>query len=124
MRTVQTTSAIVAVLLAGTFGGLVPAMAGQAAPCGDVTLVFARGSGQDLSEREAPIFFDSVDDRLDRDVRVARYELGTEAHGGARYPAVGGWRDLLEAEASWTGSLGGRVPSQRCLGCRRTDEPS
>jgi Cutinase len=108
VRAIRTTCVIVGALVVSTFGVIIPALAGHTLLCGDVSVVFARGSGQDLSEREAPVFFDGVVNRLGFDVRVTRYELGTEVHGGARYPAVGGWRDMLEAEASWTGFLGGQ----------------
>lgn len=108
MRAMRTICVVCGVLMGSILGVLVPALADDRSSCGDVTLVFARGSGQELNGREAPVFFDGVEDRLGSDVRVTRYELGTEPHGNARYPAVGGWRDLLEAEASWTGALGGR----------------
>jgi hypothetical protein len=113
---IRTSCVIVGALLVSTFGALIPALADHTSHCGDVTVVFARGSGQDLGGREAPVFFDSVDNRLGVDVRVTRYELGTESHGGARYPAVGGWRDLLEAEASWTGFLGGQYRASVAAG--------
>jgi hypothetical protein len=116
VRAIRTTCVIVGALIVSTFGFLIPALADHTPLCGDVTVVFARGSGQDLREREAPVFFDSVDNRLGVDVRVTRYELGTESQGGARYPAVGGWRDVLEAEASWTGFLGGRYRASVAAG--------
>jgi hypothetical protein len=95
-------------LVVGSFGFVTLGLADDVVQCGDVTLLFARGSGQELNEREAPAFFDDVASRLAPDVSVTRYELGAESHGGARYSAVGGWRDMLEAEASWTGFLGGQ----------------
>ncbi|HEX6205655.1 MAG TPA: cutinase family protein [Solirubrobacterales bacterium] len=82
-------------------------------PCGDVTLVWARGSGQDPNEREATKYFESVEARLGPGIQVTRYELGTETLDGARYNAVGvlgSWQsymNLIEADASWTGFLGG-----------------
>lgn len=84
----------------------------DAEPCADVTLVFARGSGQMLGQREAREYFSRLADRLDG-VSVNAYELGTEPHGGGQYPAVGisgslqSYKNLLEAEWSWTGGLGG-----------------
>jgi hypothetical protein len=98
------------------FGVVTAGLPADTLACGDVTLVFARGSGQSLGGREAPVFFGEVDDRLGADVDVARYELGAEAHGGARYPAAGGWTDMLEAEASWTGLLGGEYRSSVATG--------
>jgi predicted esterase len=103
MRAVGVT---VCALLAGSFGIVTSGLADDVAPCADATLLFARGSGQGLNEREAPAFFEEIE-RNAPDVLVNRYELGAESHGGARYPAVGGWRDMIEAEASWTGFLGG-----------------
>jgi hypothetical protein len=99
---------MVGALVVGSVGVVTSGLADDVLPCGDVTLLFARGSGQELNEREAPAFFDELDDRLPPDVSVTRYELGAESFGGARYPAAGGWRDMLEAEASWTGILGGK----------------
>jgi hypothetical protein len=98
---------MVGALVVGSLGVVTSGLADRVVACGDVTLLFARGSGQALSEREAPAFFADVERRIGPDVGVRRYELGAESNGGARYPAVGGWRDMLEAEASWTGFLGG-----------------
>jgi hypothetical protein len=107
---------MVCALVVGSIGlvnfGLVDAVR----PCGDVTLVFARGSGQELNEREAPVFFADVERVLGTGVSVTTYELGAESHGGARYPAAGGWRDMIEAEASWTGFLGGRYRASVAAG--------
>ena len=77
---------------------------------------------QELGEREAPAFFNNVGNHLGSDVRVTRYELGTDPHGGARYQPVGGWRDMLEAEVSWTGILGGQYRASVAAGVteRRT----
>ena len=116
MRATGITCAIVVALCVSTFSVIIPASADHATPCSDVTLVFARGSGQQLGEREAPAFFDSVGNHLGSDVTVTRYELGTDSHGGARYQPVGGWRDLLEAEASWTGVLGGQYRASVAAG--------
>lgn len=83
-------------------------------PCGDVTLVFARGSGDGLGDSEATKYFQSVKDRLGPGIGVTSYELGTEEQGGAKYKAVGisgslqSYKNLLEADASWTGGLGGQ----------------
>lgn len=87
--------------------------------CVDVNLVFARGSGQGLAGGEANKFFSAIGDRLDSaDITVNAYEVGTEAHGGATYPAVGvgldsveAIRNAIEADASWTGFLGGEYNS-------------
>ena len=116
MRATGITCAIVGTLSVSTFSLIIPALADHTTRCGGVTLVFARGSGQELGEREAPAFFNSIDNHLGSDVRVTRYELGTDSHGGARYQPVGGWRDMLEAEASWTGVLGGQYRASVAAG--------
>lgn len=96
---------------------LAPAPAGathDSIECGDITIVFARGSGQALNDREAPKFLGDLADRLGG-LTVNGYELGTEPHGGAGYPAVGigadslqSFKNLIEADASWTGGAGGQ----------------
>lgn len=116
VRATATVCIIAGVLCASMFGVIVPALADYRSPCGDVTLVFARGSGQDLNGREASVFFDRVVEHVGSVLRITRYELGTERHGGARYPAAGEWQDLLEAEASWTGVLGGRYRASVAAG--------
>jgi len=98
---------VVFALLVGVAVGPVGATHDEA-PCAHVTLLFARGSGQPLDFREAPRFFEKVTARLDG-VSVNAYELGTEAHDGAAYPAVDlDFKNLVEADASWTGFLGGQ----------------
>ncbi|NND76387.1 MAG: cutinase family protein [Ilumatobacter sp.] len=79
--------------------------------------MFARGSGQTLNFREAPRFFEKVTNRLDG-IGVNAYELGAEAHDGAQYPAYGigfdslqSFKNLIEADASWTGPAGGEYRS-------------
>lgn len=107
-----------AVIVAGLLGAApfaTGAAADHDAACADVTLVFARGSGQTLDFREAPSFFAKMQARLSEDIRVNAYELGTEAHGGEAYPAVEAgfdsrqaFKNLIEADASITGGLGGQ----------------
>jgi hypothetical protein len=79
--------------------------------CAAVGVVFARGSGQPLDWIEAPRFFAKVTDRLGPSVSVRRYELGTETHGGARYPAAGVGLDspqkILNVVDAWAGAPGG-----------------
>ncbi|TQS40154.1 cutinase family protein [Cryptosporangium phraense] len=94
--------------------GAVPAAATDSG-CGDVTVVFARGSGQRLGQRESAAFLTSFSARLGVDVRATAYELGTASYGGARYPAVGvgvnssdAFANLLDAASFWTGNEGGR----------------
>jgi hypothetical protein len=113
---IRAVSAIVCALVAGSIGVVASGLVDAVRPCGDVTLVFARGSGQGLNEREAPAFFDEVSRGLRPGITVARYELGEQSYGGARYPARGGWRDMLEAEASWAGFLGGRYRASVAAG--------
>lgn len=79
--------AIALALIAGTIAAPA-AQASHDSSCADVTLIFARGSGQDLNEREAPAYLNRLEERLGDDVDVNVYELGEEAHDGARYPAV------------------------------------
>ncbi|CAN5700271.1 hypothetical protein BH20ACT2_BH20ACT2_16960 [soil metagenome] len=107
---------VFAMVAGGLVAGAPPASADHdAAGCGDVTVVFARGSGQGLNAREAPAFFEKVRARIDTtSVAVTEYELGTTPHDGGQYPAVGvgvdslqSFRNLLDSDASWTGGLGG-----------------
>jgi cutinase len=109
---------LVALAAATTAAGVVAAVArpGQTWPCSEVTLVFARGSGQRLGEREAPMFFETVGGRVGDTATIARYELGSGSYGGSRYPAVGGSWDVLEAEASWAGFLGGQYRASVAAG--------
>ncbi|GAA3385447.1 cutinase family protein [Cryptosporangium minutisporangium] len=99
---------------------LLPAVVGSAPAsaedgrCGDVTVVFARGSGQRLAQRESAVFFAGLSVRLGPAVRATAYELGAATYGGARYPAVGvgvdssdAFENLLDAGAYWTGNAGG-----------------
>lgn len=79
--------AIALALIAGTIAAP-PARADHDSTCADVTLIFARGSGQDLGEREAPAYLARLEERLGEDVDVNTYELGEEAHDSAQYPAV------------------------------------
>lgn len=101
--------AALAAVMAG-IGALAVPVSAQAITCGDVMLVWARGSGEGLNAKEAQRFFIKTQERL-TGLEVASYELGSESHGGATYPAVGGFRDMLEADASWTGPLGGQYRS-------------
>ena len=105
MEYLRAMCALVVALIVGT-SSVVAAVRLDHAGCADVTLVFARGSGQHVNDLEARVFFGGVLERVGPDVSVTTYELGTE-HGGAGYAAVGGPLDMLEAELSWTGFLGG-----------------
>jgi hypothetical protein len=107
---------MVCALVVGSVGVVTSGLVDAVRPCGHVALVFARGSGQGLNEREAPAFFDDVERGLRLGITVTRYELGAKSHGGARYPALGGWRDMLEAEVSWAGLLGGRYRASVAAG--------
>jgi LPXTG-motif cell wall-anchored protein len=95
-------------------------------PCGDVTVVFARGSGQALNKDEAQRFFGQIDKRTRDGVKLNAYEVGTEEHGGKQYEAVGvkgslqSFKNLLEADASWTGFLGGRYNASVAGGVTET----
>ena len=61
--------------------------------CSDVTVVFARGSDQELATGSghrgmAQAYFDHVETRLPG-YSINKYELGTQEYGGYRYRAVG-----------------------------------
>lgn len=78
--------------------------------CADVSLVFARGSGQSLGAGEATRFFSATGAQIGTATRVNAYEVGTQPHGGTVYPAVGvgtdsaaSFANLIGADASWTG---------------------
>lgn len=76
--------------------------------CADVMVVFARGSGQDLRGREASRFRERIAEAFQgTSTRLREYEVGTEPHAGAKYPAVGRYRDLFEGEFAWGGVFGG-----------------
>ncbi|MFI5954651.1 cutinase family protein [Cryptosporangium sp. NPDC051539] len=107
--------------------GIVPAGAAPARAtdygCGDVAVVFARGSGQRLGQRESTAFLTAFSARLGSDVRAVAYELGTATYGGARYPAVGvgvdssdAFENLLDAGSFWTGNEGGRYRASVAAG--------
>jgi hypothetical protein len=107
-------AAIAAVVVAccapSALGG--PAAAAAGVPvCAAVDVVFARGSGQPLGYREAPRFFQKLTARLGSAGPVATYELGTESHGGARYPAAGvgvdSAQEIVNVLDAWSGAPGG-----------------
>ncbi|MDE0375336.1 MAG: cutinase family protein [bacterium] len=88
---------VLALLIAASGSGVGVSPAGAddvpVPPCSDLTVVFARGSDQELATNAghggmAQAFFDSVETRLPG-YSINKYELGTEAHGGYRYRAVG-----------------------------------
>jgi hypothetical protein len=114
VRVRQGALAIAAVVVAccatSALGGR-PADAAGAPSCAGVNVVFARGSGQPLGYREAPRFFQKLTARLGSTVSVATYELGTEAHAGARYPAAGvgvdSAQEIVNVLDAWTGAPGG-----------------
>src|SRR3954452_21095044 len=71
--------------------------AADSAGCPNVTLVFARGSGQTLGAGEATRFLGQTTAAIGPGKTVNTYELGTAAQGGARYPAVGVGTDTTTA---------------------------
>jgi len=96
-------------------------------PCATVEVVFARGSGQDVStkpetednqkdsrkedeevETEAMRFQDQVELRVKLPLTANFYELGGERVGGFRYPAVkvDGWSSLTGLGAKVTSGRG------------------
>lgn len=64
------------------------APAAAASPCTDVEAIWARGSGQDLSEDQFDRWFGQLNARFKGSVTLGHYELGTAAQGGHQYPAV------------------------------------
>jgi Mg-chelatase subunit ChlD len=57
--------------------------------CGDVSVVYVRGSGGKLGEENERIRFErQLKERLTSKVSLTFYELGSESYGGAKYPAV------------------------------------
>lgn len=106
---------LLALLLSGSAVLLAAPVRAAEPTCGDVTVVFARGSGQRLGQRESAAFFAGLSARLGTEVRANAYELGTARYGGSSYPAVGvgldssdAFENLLDAGAFWSGSAGGR----------------
>ncbi len=87
---------LVLLMAALGFGvGISPAGADDVAgpPCADLTVVFVRGSGQELMsdtghQGMAQSYFDHVETHL-AGYSLNRYELGSQARGGFRYRAVG-----------------------------------
>lgn len=88
---------LLALLIAasGSGVGVSPARADDATapPCSDLTIVFARGSDQELTASTghasmAQAYFDHVETRLPG-YSINTYELGTQDYGGSRYRAVG-----------------------------------
>jgi len=88
---------LLAVLVAasGSGAGVSAARADDVAvpPCSDLTVVFARGSDQELATsgghgRMAQAYFDHVQTRLPG-YSTNNYELGAREYGGYRYRAVG-----------------------------------
>lgn len=88
---------LLALLVAASGSGLgvSPARADDVTvpPCSDVTVVFARGSDQELTASTghasmAQAYFDHVESRLPG-YSINKYELGTQDNGGYRYQAVG-----------------------------------
>lgn len=71
--------------------------------CDDVKFVFVRGSGQTLNDKEYSAFKQAMKAELSRagsNLYYSFYELGSQTHGGARYPAV---------EISPTTAIGAKV---------------
>ena len=88
---------LLALLMAASGSGMdvLPARADDVAvpPCSDLTIVFARGSDQQLATNTsqpsmAQAYFYHLETRL-TGYSINKYELGTRDHGGYRYQAVG-----------------------------------
>lgn len=72
--------------------------------CARVESVFARGSGQELNNKEEfGQFIDQVGYRVKgQNVDINFYELGTESYGGALYPAEAiGWNHPIVSSGAW-----------------------
>lgn len=76
----------------------------------DVETVFARGSGQILSQGEVTRFQDQIDDRISDSLTTNHYELGTQLIDGHQYAAVpvgvGSWQAAFNSLGA-AGSGGG-----------------
>lgn len=77
--------------------------------CKVATAVFVRGSGQDLNAQENRRFRGQLESRIGKS-NLNFYELGTTAHGGHQYPAVGvsDWRNGNAFGAKLTSGRGWR----------------
>lgn len=63
----------------------------SAASCDDIKFIFARGSGQPLSDEDYINFRKEIISELKlrkSNLKYSFYELGSSSHGGAKYPAV------------------------------------
>lgn len=56
--------------------------------CKDVDIIFARGSGSELKDKEYTAFIDQIGKRTGSNVHIHTYDLGTEKYNNAKYPAV------------------------------------
>ena len=80
------------------------AYANVGADCDDVQFIFARGSGENLSDASYLSWQTAIEERLQSsNLRYSFYELGSASQDGAQYPAVavagslGGFGNLLGA---------------------------
>ena len=78
---------IVSALLCSCFGGVTRVAESESGGCKDIVFVFARGSGAKLGEKDATAFRDEMT-KVGRGLKTKFYELGSETHGGAQYPAA------------------------------------
>lgn len=85
--------ALMATALTWSSPGATAAPAAADASCPAVQVVWARGSGQSLGEKQYRRFRDELAERLTGSVTPSFYEVGTAARDGNQYPAVAvdGW---------------------------------
>lgn len=76
-------SLLVATLLTSTADALVDGKG-----CGELDVVFARGSGQSLGQAESVRIRAEIEKRIPVSLAPVFYELGTESYGGHKYPAI------------------------------------
>lgn len=95
-RTILLALAALLLTLAGIGQGLLAAEATAAPACSDLLLLFARGSGQTISQdldrrSESSTFFGEIRSHTPDGLDIAEYRLGQPGHGGHTYPAED-WR--------------------------------
>ena len=100
--------AVAVVTLALMGSGVTPAAqaadsAAVSVQCKDVEAVFARGSGQGLTEPEARTFRDNLTASIKGGTSFNFYELGTEAQQGFKYEAI------VVGGADWHHGVGAKV---------------
>lgn len=77
------------VLASMIFGVNLQTLPANAAMCDDVRFIFARGSGESLTDRSYRSWKNNITALIeDTNLRFSFYELGSRSYGGYQYPAV------------------------------------